>query len=104
MCLMIPVILSSMIIDDPNSLVVRIMSFIPMFTPTSMVLRLNFIIPSLPDHSLFQPAILVSILALIVLAASVVGTIWLTAKIFRMGILMHGKRATLPEIMKWIRQ
>ncbi len=104
MCLMVPVMLSSLIIDDPNSLVVRIMSFIPMFTPTTMVMRLNFLFPSLPNNSLFQPAVLESILTLIVLAATVLGTIWLTSKIFRMGILMHGKRATLPEIIKWIRK
>ncbi len=104
MCLIIPVIISSYIIQDPNSLLVRILSFIPVFTPTTMVLRLNFIIPSLPSTSILQPAILESTLALLVLAASVIGTIWLTAKIFRMGILMHGKRATLPEIMKWIKQ
>lgn len=29
--------------------------------------------------------------------------VWLTGKVFRIGILMYGKRPTLPEIIKWVR-
>jgi ABC-2 type transport system permease protein len=32
-----------------------------------------------------------------------VGLVWLCGRIYRVGILMYGKRPTLPEIMKWIR-
>ncbi len=103
LCLVLPVLMGMYIIQDPNSLVARILSFIPLFTPTMMVLRLNIIIPSLMSDSFFQPAFYEANLAVIVLACSVIGVIWLTAKIFRVGILMQGKRITLPEIMKWIK-
>ena len=68
-----------------------------------MVIRLNLILPSLPNYSLFQPAFLEIYLSILILAVCVVGIIWVTAKIFRVGILMSGKRVTLPEIMKWIK-
>ena len=102
-CLILPIVMGMYIIQDPNSLVARILSFIPLFTPTMMVLRLNIIIPSLMDNSFFQVAFMEANLAIIVLAVSVIGVIWLTAKIFRIGILMHGKRITLPEIIKWVK-
>ena len=35
--------------------------------------------------------------------ASLYGLVWLTSRIYRVGILMYGKRPTLPEILKWIR-
>lgn len=103
LCLVLPIVMGMYIIQDPNSLVARILSFIPLFTPTMMVLRLNIIIPSLMNNSFFQPAFMEANLAIIVLACSVIGVIWLTAKIFRVGILMHGKRVTLPEIIKWVK-
>lgn len=102
-CLILPIIIGMNIIQDPNSMLARVLSFIPLFTPTMMVLRLNVIIPSLMDNSFFQPAFYEANLAVIVLACSVIGVIWLTAKIFRVGILMHGKRITLPEIIKWVK-
>jgi ABC-2 type transport system permease protein len=36
--------------------------------------------------------------------ASVVGLMWLASRIYRVGMLMTGKRATIPEVMKWVRQ
>lgn len=104
MCLILPVIIGMNIIQDPNSLLARVLSFIPLFSPTMMVMRLNVIIPSLPDYSLFQPAFLEIYLSIAILSAGVIGIIWLTSKIFRVGILMTGKRITLPEIMKWVKQ
>ena len=104
MCLVLPIIIGMNIIQDPNSMLARVLSFIPLFSPTMMVMRLNVIIPSLPDYSLFQPAFIEIYLSIIVLAVSVIGIIWATAKIFRIGILMTGKRITLPEIIKWVKQ
>ena len=69
-----------------------------------MVLRLNVIIPALMDNSIFQPAFYEATLAVLVLAAAVIGVIWIAAKVFRVGILMSGKRITLPEIIKWVKQ
>jgi ABC-2 type transport system permease protein len=34
---------------------------------------------------------------------SIWGVLWVSARLYRIGILMYGKRATLPEILRWIR-
>jgi ABC-2 type transport system permease protein len=42
-------------------------------------------------------------LSIALLVLSIWGTLWLSARLYRVGILMYGKRATLPEIVRWIR-
>ena len=37
------------------------------------------------------------------LMLSIVVVLWISAKLYRVGILMYGKRATLPELMRWLR-
>ena len=103
MCLILPIMIGMYIIQEPSSTIARILSFIPLFTPTMMVLRLNIIIPTLPEYNMFSGALLEANLTVLLLAVSVIGFIWAAAKIFRVGILMYGKRATLPEIIKWIK-
>ena len=36
--------------------------------------------------------------------AAIVGLVWVAARVYRVGMLMYGKRATVPEVWKWIRQ
>jgi ABC-2 type transport system permease protein len=43
-------------------------------------------------------------LSLLFGVAVVVAMIWIAARIYRTGMLMYGKRATVPEILRWIRQ
>lgn len=101
MALMLPIIVMMYIVQQPDSLATTIMSFIPFLTPTMMIARINVIGPQ--TFSFADPIILEAFLGLFVSALFCVGLIWLTSRIFRMGILMYGKRATLPEIMKWVR-
>jgi ABC-2 type transport system permease protein len=42
-------------------------------------------------------------LSVVLLAASVWSMVWLAARIYRVGVLMYGKRATLPEMLRWLR-
>ena len=42
----------------------------------------------------------VSILLLIL---GIWGTLWFSSRLYRVGILMYGKRATLPELLRWLR-
>jgi ABC-2 type transport system permease protein len=43
-------------------------------------------------------------LAIVINAAAIVALVWLTSRVYRVGMLMYGKRASIPEVLKWIRQ
>ena len=101
MSLMLPVFVLMYIVQQPDSIVTMVLSFIPLFTPTMMIARINIATPSAFTFS--DPIILEATLGIITTALFTTGLIWLTSRIFRMGILMYGKRATMPEIMKWVR-
>jgi len=81
------------IIRQPTSSLTRIVSQIPFFSPITMFTRISVQTPPFSE-------ILLSIVILIV---AIIFLIWLTGKIFRVGILMYGKRPTLPEVLRWLR-
>ncbi len=101
MSLLLPVMLLMYIVQEPDSTVTVIMSMIPILTPTMMVARL--IISAPETFSFSDPIVLEATLGFVIAALFSLALIWLTARIFRVGILMYGKRATLSEIMKWVR-
>ncbi|MBS1814002.1 MAG: ABC transporter permease [Acidobacteria bacterium] len=82
------------IITAPNSLLSTLLSFIPTSTPLLMFLRLS--IANVPGWQIG--------LSIATLSLSIAIVIWIAARIYRIGILMYGKRATLPEIVRWLRQ
>lgn len=83
----------SYIITNPNSWISVAVSLFPATAPIVMFLRMGAQMP---------PAwqIVASILLLII---SIYFMIWIASRIYRVGILMYGKRATLPEIVRWLR-
>lgn len=89
----IPMVLWTMVIENPNSNLVNILTYVPLVTPFFMMIKI-----ALGETTTFQ--ILTTI---IVMLLSVYGSIRLAAKVFRTGILLYGKRITLPEIYRWIR-
>lgn len=99
----IPFMLAIHVVQEPNSTLSTVLSFIPLLTPTMMMMRVVFVAPSVTDYSLFSGIVGEATLGFIILCVTTVGLIWVTAKIFRVGILMYGKRPTLPEIIKWVR-
>ncbi len=101
MSLIFPVILASYFIQEPDSTTAIVLSLIPFFTPTMMILRLSFM--GVETFSLSNPIILEAIIGIVITALADILIIWVTARIFRIGILMYGKRPTLPEIVKWVR-
>lgn len=81
------------LIRDPNGTAAQVMSYIPPLAP--FVVPMRFSIAPLP---------LVQLLGAI--AASVVGllaVVWVASRIYRVGILMYGKKATLAEVVRWVR-
>ncbi len=103
MILILPVVGAIGVVQDPNSSIAFWLSMIPFLAPTLMLMRVVFIAPSVTDYSLFSGILGETILSSVILILTIAFIIWLTAKIFRIGILMYGKRPTLPEIVKWVR-
>ncbi|MFH1686692.1 MAG: ABC transporter permease [bacterium] len=101
--MIIPFMVGIAVVQDPFSTLARVLSMVPLTAPTMMVMRVAFVAPTLTEYSLFSGIIGEALLSWLILSAVTLGMIWMTGKIFRVGILMYGKRATLPEIIKWIR-
>ncbi len=101
--LIIPIMVSTPIAMDPYAPWVVAMSFIPLFTPTMMLMRILFISPTVTEYSIFSGILGEAILGFITLTLSTIAIVWFSSRIFRVGILMYGKRPTLPEILKWIK-
>ncbi len=89
----VPIFLASYVIANPQSVTTTILSLIPIMTPFFMILRIGVMLPPLWE-------IVTSLVLLII-------SVWLTmlaaGKIFRVAILIYGKRPTLPEIWQWVR-
>ena len=78
------------------------LSLIPFTAPSIMVMRLTLAAPD--TFSLADPIILQAIISLVIMVVFTVFMSWVTARIFRIGVLMYGKRPTLPEIVRWVRR
>ena len=92
--LMLPVVIAMPAIQNPDFIVTKIFSYIPLTTPTVMLLRLNV-------ENVSQLEIILT-LAILVLSIFIVTKI--SAKIFRIGILSYGNKPTIKEIMRWIKE
>jgi ABC-2 type transport system permease protein len=97
MLVLMPLIVSMIfmmpVIQRPHSTLATVMSLIPFCTPLLMFIR---IIVERPP--LWQIA-----LSLVLLMGTIYGMLSLCSRIYRIGILMYGKRPTLPEIVKWLK-
>ena len=91
---MFPMFMWMHIVQQPESTLSVILSFVPPITPMIMMLR----IASLPDFPVIQ-----FIASVALLVVSVIVAMWLSAKIFRTGILMYGKPPSLRELFRWMR-
>jgi len=91
--LIVPMLMAIFIIQNPNSTLATVLSLIPFFTPILMFMRINLITPPPLQIGL---SILLTIIAILLM-------IKLSSKIFRVGILMYGKRPSLNEIIKWLK-
>jgi ABC-2 type transport system permease protein len=69
-------------------------SLFPLFTPLVMFARIAVSDPILPSGAL---------LSIFVMVLSTAAIIWVSSKIYRVGILMYGKKPSLKEAIKWIR-
>jgi ABC-2 type transport system permease protein len=91
--LILPVMLGMAIAQSPDHILARVLSFFPPLTPSLMLFR--YVIKEPPAWEIASSWTL--------LVAATVGMFWVSARVFRVGILLTGKRATLPEIGRWVR-
>jgi len=91
----IPIILSivmaQFVLREPDGALAFWMSMIPFTSPIIMMVRIPFGVPAWEIG-----------LSMVLLVMGFIGTTWLAARIYRVGILMYGKKVSYKELSKWI--
>lgn len=98
MPVMIPIMLAYFlnlkVMEDPDSTISTIASLVPLTAPINMISRI-----AATEVPFWQIA-----LSLLLMTGTFAGFMWVAAKIYRVGILMYGKKPSYKELAKWIRQ
>jgi len=81
------------VIKSPDSPLSRVVSLIPFCSPLLMDMRISIGSP--------QPWEI--ILSFVLMSVTIVAILWVSSRVYRVGILMYGKKPSLPEIMRWIK-
>jgi ABC-2 type transport system permease protein len=81
-------------LSDPNSTWSIAATLFPLTAPYTMISRMG-----MAPVPFWQIA-----LSIVLLILTIWGVLWLSSRVYRVGILMYGKRATMPEILRWLRQ
>jgi ABC-2 type transport system permease protein len=81
------------IIRAPNSPLARVVSLIPFCSPLLMNFRIS--LTEVPSWEIW--------LSIVLMSLTIVAILWISSRIYRVGILMYGKKPNLPEIMRWLK-
>ena len=93
MLLVVPLVFAQVVASDPSGTLASVLTQVPFSSPILMPMR----------YLMGGASIAEVILSLGILIASLAGVVWLAARIYRVGILMYGKRPSLRELARWIR-
>jgi ABC-2 type transport system permease protein len=93
MFIVIAMLSATMVMRDPNGPTSVAISFFPFFSPMLMMLRV-----AISSPPLWQP-----LLAIVIMSLTIVGAVWVAGRIYRICILMYGKRPSIAELGRWIR-
>ena len=91
--IIVPILVFAFIVKNPDSTTAVVLSMIPFFSPILMFARINISSPSFIEIGS----------AILILILTILSLMYVAARIYRIGILMYGKRPNLPELMRWIR-
>jgi len=80
------------VVNDPHGTVATVFSMVPLTSPIVMLMRIPFGVP------LWQIAI-----SIVILFATFFLVVWFASKIYRVGILMYGKKPTWKELYRWLK-
>jgi ABC-2 type transport system permease protein len=95
--LMLPLIACSVVIfrviTDPEGAIAQVLSFFPFTAPLIMYTRIV----------VHQPPIYQIAISILILIVTIYAILWVASRIYRVGILMYGKKPNLPEILRWLK-
>jgi ABC-2 type transport system permease protein len=92
--LVVPLVLITLIMNEPDGAVAVVMSLIPFFTPILMFLRMT--LTKVPTWQIAA--------SLVLMVGAVLVMAWLVGKVYRVGILMHGSKPKLKDLVRWVRE
>ncbi|HET9528791.1 MAG TPA: ABC transporter permease [Blastocatellia bacterium] len=93
MLLAAPMILFGIVLNNPSSPTAVALSLVPFFTPTLMLIRIVVATPPLWQI----------LLSMLIMVVTILAAVWVAARIYRVGILMYGKRPNIAELGRWLR-
>jgi ABC-2 type transport system permease protein len=91
--IVVPMMIFGMVMANPNSTSSIVLSMVPFFAPTLMMMRIAII----------NPPVWQIVLSMAIMVITILGCVWVAAKIYRVGILMYGKRPSIAELGRWLR-
>ncbi len=91
MIMMVPLLTMTFIPKDPNGSLARILSWIPLYTPFTMM-----------NRATADPPLVDLIGTLVLLILTTILALWMSGKIFRLGILRTGQPPKLLEMLRWV--
>jgi len=94
MFLIVPLVLMMQILNQPDGTLSVVLSLIPFFTPMLMFLRMT-----LTPVPAWQVAA-----SVVLMVGAILACTWIVAKIYRVGILMHGSKPKLKDLVRWVRE
>lgn len=89
----IPIMFIGLVVESPNSGLSIGMSLVPFFAPILMVVRV-----AMTDVPFWEVG-----LAYVLLVAAFIASIWVSSRIYRIGILMYGKKPSFKDLARWLR-
>jgi ABC-2 type transport system permease protein len=93
MFMMVPLLTLAFIPKDPNGMLARCLSWVPLYTPFIMMNRV-----------MADPPWIDLIGTFLLLVATAAATLWMAGKVFRIGILRTGQPPRLLELLRWLRR
>jgi ABC-2 type transport system permease protein len=94
MFLVVPLVLMMYILNQPDAPLSVVLSLFPFFTPMLMFLRMT--LTQVPAIQLLG--------SVVIMSATIVAAAWVVGKVYRVGILMHGSKPKLKDLLRWIRE
>ena len=82
-----------LILSAPGSMWARVISLIPFCAPLLMYMRIS--VSAVPWYEIAA--------SIALMLVTIYAILWVTSRIYRVGILMYGKKPNLPEIIRWVK-